>query len=281
MHESEPKRWTRETIWRQGQVLPLLAAQHLELVVAANPSDTCVVVISHDCDLANDDLNVEPNVEVIIGQTVASLDGNFSWGKAPRKLHCSMTRSGQPVAIELVSTSKRLVSKESLALYAPDPTYVLGGKGLAVLRSWLGARYNRAAFPDSFATRIKELKVDQRLAKCLERHGELISFVYFDLDQGNLIERVKGDPYSLTIVLVYQPGDDAERASEAADELADLVEKEVLARIERHAKEIFLKACLAISEDDLPVSRARVMTQWRLEYMTLRADEEQPGPPIL
>jgi hypothetical protein len=27
-----------------------------------------VVVISHDCDLANHDLQVEPNVEIIIGR---------------------------------------------------------------------------------------------------------------------------------------------------------------------------------------------------------------------
>ena len=40
---------------------------------------------------------------------------------------------------------------------------------------------------------------------------------------------------------------------------------------------IALKACMSISEDDLPVSKARLLTQWRLEYMTLKADEEQIG----
>ncbi len=32
---------------------------------------------------------------------------------------------------------------------------------------------------------------------------------------------------------------------------------------------------MSISEDDLPVSKARLLTQWRLEYMTLKADDEQ------
>jgi hypothetical protein len=36
---------------------------------------------------------------------------------------------------------------------------------------------------------------------------------------------------------------------------------------------------MSISEDDLRVSRARLLTQWRLEYMTLKTDEEQPGAP--
>jgi hypothetical protein len=42
---------------------------------------------------------------------------------------------------------------------------------------------------------------------------------------------------------------------------------------------VALKQCMSISEDDLRVSRARLLTQWRLEYMTLKADEEQPGAP--
>ena len=42
---------------------------------------------------------------------------------------------------------------------------------------------------------------------------------------------------------------------------------------------IGLKDCMSISEDYLPVSKARLLTQWRLEFMTLKADEEQIGAP--
>ena len=41
---------------------------------------------------------------------------------------------------------------------------------------------------------------------------------------------------------------------------------------------ITLKQCMSISEDDLTVIKARLLTQWRLEYMTIKADEDQLGP---
>ena len=39
---------------------------------------------------------------------------------------------------------------------------------------------------------------------------------------------------------------------------------------------IHLKACLPISEDDMPVSKTRLLTEWRLEHMSLRA-QQQPA----
>jgi hypothetical protein len=79
--------WTRDTPWRQGHVLTAEAAQALGLSHPESPDSTCVVVISHDCDLANDVLQIEPDVEVIVGRSVPKGDGNYFWAKAPRTLH--------------------------------------------------------------------------------------------------------------------------------------------------------------------------------------------------
>lgn len=43
-------------------------------------------------------------------------------------------------------------------------------------------------------------------------------------------------------------------------------------------KGIALRKCILVSEDDLTVSQARRFTQWRLEHMSLRADDGQPTP---
>lgn len=216
----------------------------------------------------------EPDVEVVVGRVVSKLDGNFTWGKAPRTLHYEATRDAAAVFIELVSISKRLVSKDSLASFSPDPAFGLDGKALAVLRSWLGSRYNRGAFPDSFVNRMKELKADTKLAKALASHGTLISCVYFDVDEGSNVEHTKGNPHQLSVLLVFSPGDDAVASADKADALAMKLEADLHSRLQQHPKEIVLKSCFAISEDDLPVSRARVLAQWRLEYMTLKADGE-------
>lgn len=276
MQGDQLKQWTRETPWRQGHVL------HADTVTALglkNPIDeeaTTVVVISHDCDLAIENLDIEPNVEVIVGRLVVVPNGNFTWGKAPRTLHLPVVRDGVGVTIELVSTNKFFILKKELAPHEPNSAFVLDGKGLGVLRSWLSARYNRSAFSNAFVDRMKVTKFDTKLAKALEPHGGLISFVNFDIDAGEVVERLAGDPYALSIVLVYAPGDDPDASAEAAEEVVETIEKICEERL-KAGTDIILKNCMAISEDDMPISRARVLMQWRLEHMTNKA-EDHLGP---
>jgi hypothetical protein len=278
MPEQAPQ-WTRDTSWRQGHVLPPEAAASFGLTNGADAGSTCAVVITHDCDLANEDLDAEPYVEVIVGRTVASASGNFSWAKAPRTLHYPVQRDGVPATVELVATAKLALRKCDLAPFEPDRRFTLDGRTLAVLRRWLSARYDRAAFADSFVTRMRDAKADIKLAKALEVHGKNVSFTYFDVDKGELVERAEGDPYMLSVVLVFNPGDDPEAAADAADAAAEAVETALRGRLPDGGTSIRLEACFAISEDDISVSRARVLSHWRLEYMTHRAKDEQFGPP--
>lgn len=275
--------WTRNTPWRQGHVLTEEAIQALGLLHTETPDSTCVVVISHDCDLANDVLQMEPDVEVIVGRHLPKGDGNYFWAKAPRTLHVDVLQSDTAAVVELVATAKRLIPKQALAAFLPDAAYSFPGKSLSALRSWLGVRYNRAAFPDLFVDRLSQSKVDKRLAKIIEPVGNLLSAVYFDVDGGKEINHSDGSPYELKIVLTYQPGDDPEQTADEVEkleiEIAELFEKRHFDQATGEWNGIALKACMSISEDDLRVSRARLLTQWRLEYMTLKADEEQPGAP--
>ena len=284
MEGHAPPEWKRDTPWRQGHVLEPSTAAALGLSEPLDPGSTCVVVIGHDCDVANANLNAEPDVEVIVGRVVAAPHGNFSWGKAPRTLHLPMQRAGARVTVELVTTSKRLVPKAFLAAFSPDDSFLLEPKSLAVLRSWLSSRYNRAAFTDTFVERMKTTKVDTRLAKLLELHGGLISFVYFDIDQGRALERPKGEPYELSIALVFPPGDDLEESADAANAVAEAVgkacEERLFDKTTQRCDDIMLKSCFAISEDDLPVSKARVLMHWRFEHMSFKSEEEQPNPPV-
>jgi hypothetical protein len=274
-----PVEWTHATLWRQGHVLCADACMALGLKHPDDPEATCVVVIGHDCDLANHNLEAEPVAEAIVGRIVSNAAGSFSWGKSPRTLHLEMRRAGTVVTVELVAPKKVPLLKSALAAFNPDNTFVLEAKHRSVLRNWLSARYNRTAFSDTFVNRMKSTKVDVRLAKLLEPKGPLISFIYFKLNEGESIEREDGDPYELSIVLVYPPGDDPADSAERADALADEVladcQKRLTGKEGGQSKEIILKTCFAISEDELTVAQARELAQWRLEYMSLRADDDQ------
>lgn len=273
--------WTRDTPWRQGHVLTADAIQALGLSHPETPDSTCVVVISHDCDLANDALQIEPDVEVIVGRRLPKGDGNYFWAKTPRTLHVDVQQNDTADVVELIATAKRLISKQALAAFSPDAAYSFPGKSLSALRSWLGIRYNRAAFPDPFVDRLSQSKVDKRLAKIIEPVGNLLSAVYFDVDGGKEIDHSDGSPYDLKIVLAYPPGDDPDLAADEVEKLeaaiAELFREKHFDQATGKWNGVALKQCMSISEDDLRVSRARLLTQWRLEYMTLKADEEQPG----
>jgi hypothetical protein len=276
--------WTRDTPWHQGHVLTTEAAQSLGLSHPETPDSTCVVVTSHDCDLANSNFQIEPDVEVIVGRHLPRGDGNYFWAKAPRTLHIEALKNDTiATVVELVATAKRLIPKQELAAFTPDVAYSFPGKSLSVLRSWLGMRYNRAAFPDPFVKRLSQFKVDKYLAKVIEPTGNLLSAVYFDVDGGKEIDRSDGSPYELKIVLAYPPGDDPEQAAEDMEkleiEITNLFEEKHFDSTSGKWNGIDLKACVPISEDDLTVSQARRLTQWRLEYMTLKADEAQPDAP--
>lgn len=268
--------WTRDTPWRQGHLLTPKAALALGLSHTESPDLTCVIVISHDCDLANEVLQVEPDIEVIVGRRIQKGDGNYFWAKAPRTLHIDAQHRGSGAVIELVATSKQTIPKQVLAAFTPDTSYELPGKSLSALRSWLGVRYNRAAFPDPFVTRLSQFKVDKRLAKIIEPVGNLLSAVYFDVDGGKESDRSDGTPYELKIVLVYPPGDDPEQSADDAEKIEtainNLFEEKHFDQASKKWNGIALKQCISISEDDLPVSKAKLLTQWRLEYMTIKAD---------
>jgi hypothetical protein len=261
-------------------VLPEAVATELGL---KHPTgrETCVVVVTHDCDLACDDLSEEPNVELIVG-TLTSADGNYRWSKSPRTLHVDVMREEKPVVVELVATSRALVSKERMAAYVPDGAFAFSPQARNILRAWLAVRYNRAAFPDAFVQRMRELKLDEKLAQALKEFDKLVSAAYFVVDGGVEQERKDGSAYELGIVLAYQSGTDADEASR----LASAAEKKVSGLFRARCYDsdktswsgVKLLSCIAISEDDFRVSQAKRMTQWRLEHMSLKTEEGAPKP---
>jgi hypothetical protein len=117
--------------WRQGHVLSDDAVAELGLAHEAN---AVVMVVSHDCDLANDNLDIEPSVEVIVGRTVPKTDQSLTRTKLPRILHLEVTYEGATTCVELTATAKQLIHKSRLAAWRPDPRYRLDPGGLEILR---------------------------------------------------------------------------------------------------------------------------------------------------
>src|SRR5215472_12262521 len=137
--------WDRRSPWRQGHVLTAETVAALGLLSQADQPQPLMVVVSHDCDLAQDPTN-EPVVEVIIGRRVDSADGNFTHGKNPRRLHLPSTDAGAAICIELMATERRSIPKR-LAGHLPSATVLIDPARRNTLQYWLAARYRRSAFP--------------------------------------------------------------------------------------------------------------------------------------
>jgi hypothetical protein len=272
--------WLRENPWRQGHVLTKDCAAELGLKHSENATDTVVVVISHDCDLAQDQA-VEKFCEVIIGREIdgKDLDGNCANAKNVRRLHMEFSAGSEKITVELEANQKLLVDKARLASYQPSDVARLSANEKTILRSWLAARYNRASFPDEFERRLTKgaKKAYEKLVKIFKATGDDLIAIFFDVDKGREIDRDgPDDPYELVIYVLYSVEKDPDKAKAVAtgavEAIRTIFEKEFF--VGEKWRNIELASCDAISEAAMTVRMSRQMNRWHIDYMSLR--ENQP-----
>ena len=264
----------RDTSWRQGDVVS--AADLCKLVGEIDRPDQAIgVVISHDCDLANT-AEKEPHVEVIIARPIERL-GQNAHAKNARQLHLQYLQGGSLCCFELSATEKFSVSKANILALVPAAALKLSKLSRHTLRRWLATRYDRQAFPENFERRLRLCVSDSKktiaeaIAATLDDAGEHIRALYFDLDKGEEVERVAADPYHLGIVVLHIGSSEDDTAYAKAEEVAVAIEK-----IFEGASGIKLQYCDPVADSVLTIQQATLLKEWRLEYLSLRADPIGP-----
>ncbi|MEX3791456.1 hypothetical protein [Paraburkholderia sp. BR14374] len=264
----------------------MVDAHALDLGLVFDEREHRVVVISHDCDLANDK---EPSVECIVADIVATVDPPFARARNVRRLHLSYTTGeGHTLVLELRHEARTVVDTvmfDAIAA-APDASVTLNADEKRALKQWLAARYGRPAFPNAFESRLrrkhKGKTVEQLTGKLLEPYNAHLVGVFFDLDAARFQDLDGGEPYVLRITLAYdatEGGPVARAAAEkAASEISDLFTS-VYGKPE-DAKEIALESCVAVADTRLSLADLRKIDQWRLEYISLRTDPPEGFLPV-
>lgn len=143
-----------DTAWEQGCVLSASSAVKLGLL-APDAGDAIAILVSHDCDVL-ETAAVEPVCEVIIGRKIGTVDGHYTNGKSPRRLHLTFSAGATSVAGDFLATDKKTVKKELLLAETPQQDVRLTEDEHFTLQSWLSSRYHRSIFPDEFDRRLKE-----------------------------------------------------------------------------------------------------------------------------
>lgn len=251
-------------------------------LVGAADQGRRVVVITHDCDLPHER---ELCVEVIVAELVVKEpkpDPQLSYAKNPRRLHLAYEGTdAAPLILELRHGDRRSVPKGDFAERAvKDNSLALPVDAKRALKQWLAARYGRPAFPNAFEERLRKLSgkrtVEQLIAKILEPDAKYLVGLFFDLGEQRGEEAVEGEPYALSISVAYdatEGGSDARLSAErVAGQLRELFEKTY--GKPDVATEVALDACEAVADTRLTLADLRRVDQWRLEYISLR-DEDQ------
>lgn len=148
--------------WRQGSVLPRDLA--LDLSTEANfavalAALDLLVLVSHDCDICQGDIDKEPWAELLVirGITRRPL-GDRSYMKSPRVLEFE-AHVGTSTGFYRVSASERWFAPRE-RLSGSSPSGHLGTQPHDLIPSWLSRRYIRQAFPDAFNDRLKAASKD-------------------------------------------------------------------------------------------------------------------------
>jgi hypothetical protein len=268
----------RDTDWRQGDLLAPDAAAKLTALNGAVREGCRVVVITHDCDLPNDR---ETSVEVIVTDVVAAANPQFSYAKHPRRLHLGYEiAGGQSIVVELRHAERCIVSKAEFAKHATkDGNASLPVDAKRALKQWLAARYGRPAFPNAFEDRLrksvgKKNTVEQQIGKILEPEAKHLVGLFFDLGEQRSVEVPAGEPYALSISVVYDATEGGTQARQSAEKVAS----QLRALFEQAygkpdaATEIALDDCVAIADTSITLANLRRVDQWRLDYISLSDD---------
>lgn len=274
--------WSRDIPWRQGSVVSRDSFSQLDLGIDLDTETNVVIVISHDCDLAQSP-DVEPNCEIVVGRIIDELNGSSTHTKNPRILHTLLQTREGGMPIELIATNKRYISKEVLLRLQLDNERQLDSPSLRVLKRWLSIRYSRSAFPDNFDARLKEVSLDKKIAKALRKHGVAITAIFFDVDEGVEEARIEpGDPYILDIVLLFSTEQDAGAAEAAAEiakrEITNAFKEKCFDRTSNQWRNIELRYFDIVSDEAFTYRQSITLTQWRLEHISFA---EEPAHPVL
>ena len=169
----------KENGWRQGSILSKhLVDTLVDKKVLVSPCNGVWIVISHDCDVTNESLTLEPNVELLFARSLEpnEIDGNRMWGKNSRVIQFkSDSLLSIAVAFECDCQERVLIKREWLLGRKP-PTYDLESEIKLLIANWLAKRYRRASFADSFNERTRG--ATNKIRRKAKKVAELITGIY-------------------------------------------------------------------------------------------------------
>lgn len=259
--------------WRQGSVINRddLSALFVEMDMEMPDNAEIAIVASQSCDIANNNLYLDPYVEVSIGTFIGEVGGHFAHNKNPRKLHLTLshrTRDETVISyqnVELKAYERIQIPKHLLCEISLDHDLVLESKVLESYVSWLAARYSRPALPSVFNDRISKADPRGKFKKKAKSVSKFLSGIYIEITPDKEIS--EDETYQVNILGLTTP-----EANEKKDELLESLQ--VFVDVMENAG---MDVRLAVSsEDEISIATIKRFNRFYYDDISFKSDEVLP-----
>ena len=262
-----------EAGWRQGSVVRPSDLQHLlDIIDMPYEANLILILASQSCDIANNNLDVDPYIELSVARRIEGHKGHLTHNKNPRTLHTHIIYRTTDDDIfteenlELRAFEKTSIPKESLAGLQPDADRVLEDRQLKSYVAWLAARYSRPALPTTFNDQIKAADPKDKLRNKIKKGNEQLVGIYVEIIPDT--EVTDDEYYSVNLLGLLPAGfvGDSSKAENAITAYAEVL---------RNAG---MEVTSTIRTED-QISIAAIKRFKRFYYDDLSIKEETPLPP--
>lgn len=252
--------------WQQGSILPgdmvieLKKNSEKELLKSVKQLDM-LIIVSHDCDIANRSFEAEPMVELMLARflPIQSKNASLFSGRNPRKFQF-LCQSGQLYEISIhdrFSISRRLLLSNAPDIRKPAKDVI---KQICL---WLSKRYFRAAFPDSFNNRIKQGQ--EAIRNKLKKTGQQITAIYIAVIDEELQPH---EVYEIDIRATMQC--EAYKNPDLRREAQDTIN--LIASKLDQCEGIEVLDNSVVSEAEVSIDDLRILKRWDYDYLSYSID---------
>lgn len=216
--------------WRQGAIIKDEDTENfLSRTEIDSTGDEVLIVASQSCDIAFNDLALDPYIEISVARKIPDLNGNMTFNKNPRVLHTAISIRTQDndvleqQYIECLASLKIQIDKQFLVGFKPDNNRVIEQQQIEHYAKWLASRYSRPALPTEFNDRIAKVDPRDKRKKKGKAANEALSGIYVEIFPYS--ELPENEDYKVNL-LGLVPADfdgNLQIAQKALDEYAEIL----------------------------------------------------------
>lgn len=216
--------------WRQGSIIKTSDIQTvLNGTGIEYEAGMVLIVASQSCDIANNNLELDPYVEITLCREIVAKKGNFEFSKNPRCLHTNITqRTGDrdvfvEISLELKAFERFAIDKSILATIQPDVDRIFEKRPLSDYIYWLCSRYSRPALPTTFNTLIDKADPNGKLREAAKKANEQLSGIYVEINPDAEIQEKEHYSVNLMGLLPADYEGDTQKADKAIEKYAEIL----------------------------------------------------------